>query len=185
MRFRVAPWRLEGDNRLVWETRAEALVWLDRWDEAMAASAQAKLFDPAAYWILCITDAWLLFAMGRPAESIALTERANAIDPPGDALNLCRGSLMLGRYAEAVPACEKIAALDDATWHYQVLLAAASAQSGDMQKAAVARSELLKRQPGFSIAKDRAAPLSNHPDYLKMLEAHYYPGLRKAGIPEK
>lgn len=175
---------LEADNRWVWETRAEALVWLDRWDEAMAASAQAKLLDPANYPSL-YTDAWLLFAMGRPAESIALTERANAIDPPGDALNLCRGNLMLGRYAEAVPACEKIAALDDATWHYQVLLAAASAQNGDMQKAAVARSELLKRQPGFSIAKDKAAPLSTHPDYLKMLEAHYYPGLRKAGIPEK
>ena len=123
--------------------------------------------------------------MGRPAESMALTGRTNAIDPPGEAFNLCRVNLMLGRYAEAVPACEKAAALDDATWHNQVILVAAAAQNGDMQKAAVAKAELLKRQPGFSIARDKAALLSAHPDYLKMLEAHYYPGLRKAGIPEQ
>jgi hypothetical protein len=86
---------------------------------------------------------------------------------------------------QAESACEKAATLDNTTWHYQVLLLAASAQNGDMQKAAVAKTELLKRQPGFSIAKDKAARLSDHPDYLKMLEAHYYPGLRKAGIPEK
>ncbi len=175
---------LERENRLVWDTRSEALRWLNRWDEAMAASAQAKLLEPANYGSL-YADAWLLYSMGRPAESLKLLERATAIDPPGDATNLCRVNLMLGRYSEAIPACEKAAALDDATWHNQVLLVAASAQSGDMAKSAVAKAELLKRQPGFSIAKDKAALLSAHPDYLKMLEAHYYPGLRKAGIPER
>jgi len=175
---------LDRENPAVWENRAETLIWLGRWDEAMAANAQAHALDPARLSSL-YADSWLLFATGRPAESLALTERANAIDPPGDATNLCRVNLVLGRYAEAVPACEKAAALDDATWHNQVLLLAASEQNGDMQKAAIAKAELLKRQPGFSIAKDKAALLSAHPDYLKMLEAHYYPGLRKAGIPEK
>jgi adenylate cyclase len=175
---------LDGEKPDVWETRGETLIWLGRWDEALAASAHAQALDPARYWYL-YSDSWLLFATGRPAESIALTERANVIDPPGDPTNSCRVSLMLGRYREAVPACERAAALDDATWHNQVLLVAASAQNGEMQKAAVAKAELLKRQPGFSIAKDKAALLSAHPDYLKMLETHYYPGLRKAGIPEK
>ena len=178
---------LDGQDPDAWDMRAEALIWLGRWDEALAANANAQTLDPALYWPLA-NRSWFMFAAGHPAESITLTERAIAIDPPGEgslALSLCRGNLMLGRYSEAVPACEKAAALDDATWHNQVLLVAACAQNGDMQKAVVAKAQLLKRQPGFSIAKDKAATLSDHPDYLKMLETHYYPGLRKAGIAEK
>lgn len=178
---------LDDQSPNAWEQRADTLLWLGRWDEALAAVAKTQAVDPARRNTL-LTLAWLTYATGRPAEAIAITERAIAIDPPGEleeAMNMCRGNLVLGRYGEAERACEKAAALDDATWHNQVLLLAASAQNGDMQKAAVAKKELLKRQPGFSIAKDKAARLSDHPEYLKMLEAHYYPGLRKAGIPEQ
>jgi tetratricopeptide (TPR) repeat protein len=178
---------IDGQDPRAWQFRAETLIWLGRWEEAMAANANAQALDPASYWHL-VSGGWLMYATGRPAEAIALTKRVIAIDPPGDidaATDLCRGNLMLGRYGEAVPACEKAAALDDATWHNQVLMVSASAQNGDMQKAGVAKAELLKRQPRFSIAKDKAAGLSEHPDYLKMLETHYYPGLRKAGLPEK
>ena len=179
---------LDDQNPSAWGSRADALGWLGRWDEAFTAHDKAQMLDPAPLVFHLEDLAWLKYATGRPVETIALTERAIAIDPPGkleEAMNLCRGNLMLGRYGEAVSACEKAATLDDATWHNQVLLLAASAQNGDMQKATVAKTELLKRQPRFSIAKDKAARLSDHPDYLKMLEAHYYPGLRKAGIPEQ
>ena len=97
---------LERENRWVSDARSEALRWLNRWDEAMAASAQAKLLEPANSGSL-YADAWLLYSMGRPAESLKLLERATAIDPPGDATNLCRVNLMLGRYSEAIPACRK------------------------------------------------------------------------------
>jgi adenylate cyclase len=178
---------LDDQDPAAWRSRVAALGWLGRWDEAFEAYANSETLDPAALVYNLEWNAWLEYATGRPAEAIALTHRAVAIDPPGkleEAMNLCRGNLMLGRYRQAESACEKAATLDDATWHNQVLLLAASAQNGDMQKAAVAKTELLKRQPGFSIAKDKAARLSDHPDYLKMLEAHYFPGLRKAGIPE-
>jgi adenylate cyclase len=179
---------LDEQSPNAWETRADVLIWLGRWDEALAAAAKAQTVDPARSNNL-FDLAWLAYATGRPAEAIAFTERVIAIDPTGDqlqqAMNMCRGRLVLGRYADAEPACEKAAALDNTTWHNQLLLLAACAQNGDMQKAAVARAELLRRQPAFSIAKDKAAPLSHHPEYLKMLDTHYYPGLRKAGIPEQ
>jgi len=169
-----------------WAIRAETLLWLGRSDEAFAAAAYVQSVDPANLVFLWVI-AWLTYASGRPGEAIALTQRAVAIDPPGNvnaAMNLCRANLMLGRYGDAMPACEKAATLDNDTWHNQLLLLAACVQNGEMQKAAVAKRQLLKRQPDFSIAKDKAAPLSDHPEYLKMLELHYYPALRRAGIPE-
>jgi hypothetical protein len=97
---------------------------------------------------------------------------------------VCRGNLMLGRYDEAVPACEKAAALDYGSWQNQLQLVAAYAQHGDVTKAAVAKAELLKPQPRYTIEIDRARLFCDHPEFVKQVETHLYPGLRKAGIPE-
>ena len=91
----------------------------------------------------------------------------------------------LTQYAPAVPACERAAALDPRSWQNQLQLVAAYAQNGDMAKAAIAKAELLKLQPGHTIAKDRARLFSDHPEFVKQIETHLYPGLRKAGIPEQ
>jgi hypothetical protein len=65
------------------------------------------------------------------------------------------------------------------------LLVAAYAQHGDAEKAAVAKRELLKRQPGYTIAKDKATRFSDEPEFVRQLDEYFYPGLRKAGIPEQ
>ena len=170
-----------------WAERGEALVGLGRWREASAAVDKMAALDPTS--LVPLTGrAWIMFATGHPAEALAAAERAIAINPPGgtvQAMYVCRGNLMLGRYDAAVPACEKAAALDDAEWHNQLLLVAAYAQHGDAEKAAVAKRELLKRQPGYTIAKDKATRFSDEPEFVRQLDEYFYPGLRKAGIPEQ
>ena len=158
-----------------------------RGGRTIAANEKARSLDPAQ---LGIWDnaAWLRYAMGRPGESLAIARRIIAIDPPGEGVDwyyVCRGNLMLGLYKDAVPACETAAALDVGSWQNQLQLLAAYGQTGDLAKGAVVKAKLLELQPGYTIAIDRARLFSDHPEFVKQVEAHLYPGLRKAGIPEK
>jgi hypothetical protein len=52
-------------------------------------------------------------------------------------------------------------------------------------KAAAAHTELRKRLPGYSISVFKARQYSDHPAFLRQAEEHLFPGLRKAGVPEK
>ena len=80
-------------------------------------------------------------------------------------------------------ACEKSLALED-FWAGYLYLAAAYAHKGDLAKASVAKTELLKRRPDMSIARFKARKLSDNPIFQQQTETHIYAGLRKAGIPE-
>jgi TolB-like protein/tetratricopeptide (TPR) repeat protein len=178
---------IDPQDAMAWDARADALGWRSRWEEALAANEKAQSLAPTE---LRIWDnaAWLRYAMGRPAESLSIARRIIAIDPPGEGADwyyVCRGNLMLGQYQEAVPACETAAALDAPSWQNQLQLLAAYAQNGDMAKAARVKAQLLELQPGYTIAIDRARLFSDHPDFVKQIEAHLYPGLRKAGIPDQ
>jgi adenylate cyclase len=102
---------------------------------------------------------------------------------PGYLQYQCRAFLALGRYDDAIAACEKSLALAD-YWSRHLYLVAAYAQKGDLAKAAVAKTELLKRQPGMSIARIKAIKVSDNPIFQQQTETHLYAGLRKAGIPE-
>jgi len=175
------------DNPHAWGARAEALPWLDRLDEAFAAAARVNALDPNDIAYLAIMS-WLRFLAGQPEEALAAAQQMVRINPPGgpqEAIMLCRANLLLGRYGDAVPACERATTFLDASWRNYVMLAAAYGQRGDLDKAAATRSELLKRQPGYTIAKDKARPFSKNPEYLRLLELHFYPGLRKAGLAEQ
>jgi hypothetical protein len=66
-----------------------------------------------------------------------------------------------------------------------MLLTAAYAQLDQMAKAAAAKSQLLKIQPGFTIARFTTSGVSNNPLFLQQTETHMVAGLRKAGIPEQ
>jgi tetratricopeptide (TPR) repeat protein len=177
---------IDQQDASAWDARADALGWLARWEEAIAANEKAQSLAPTEPGIWD-NAAWLRYAMGRPAESLAIARRIIAIDPPGEGVDwyyVCRGNLMLGQYKDAVPACETAAALDARSWQNQLQLLAAYAQNGDTARAAVVKAQLLALQPGYTIAVDRARLFSDHPEFLKQVETHLYPGLRKAGIPE-
>jgi len=66
-----------------------------------------------------------------------------------------------------------------------MLLTAIHAQRGDLAKAAIARTEMLKQQPGATIANNLNLRSSEDPSLRRQLEQHLPAGLRKAGIPER
>ena len=91
---------------------------------------------------------------------------------------------MLGRYKDAIGACEKAGTFED-SWVVHLYLVAAYAHEGEVAKAEAAKAALLRRRPGFSIADYKRAGYSNEPAWLQQNETHLYAGLRKAGIPEQ
>ena len=98
----------------------------------------------------------------------------------------CKAYSYLGQYEKAIPTCEKAAILKEMLSPY-LYLTADFAQLGEMDKAASAKTRLLKLDPGFSIArfKPGAAAIAPNPVWLQQAETSVIAGLRKAGIPEK
>src|SRR4030095_4764270 len=148
--------RADRDNPRAWILRERALVRQWRWNEAFEANAEALRIDP--YRTGALGDrAILLNLTGRPEEALPLLEQAIALDPRGPGMDdflqfQCRAYLALGRYDDEILACQKALPLYD-YWLRHVYLVAAYAQKGDLAKSAVAKTELLKRQPGMSIAR--------------------------------
>ena len=177
---------IDPSDAEAWQSRAAALGWLGRWDEAVSASERAETIYPWGAGILSWRS-WIMISTGRPADALALAQRAAAIDPPGGGfpqLMTCKGYLYLGRYEDAVKACEKSAGLNN-SWIDQIYLTAAYAQNGDLSKAKIARDELLKLQPGYTIDRYRQTWYSGTPEFFDLVEKHLAAGLRKTGIPEK
>ena len=126
--------------------------------------------------------------VGSPGEALTLVAQAIAMDPPGDWWTIrvgCEAQLLLGHYDDAIAACEKAAGLGGEDFDIAYFLAAAYAQKGLMGRAAEEKAKILRRAPGFTIAALRAKQYSTNPEYMRLAEAYWYSGLRKAGIPEK
>ena len=70
-------------------------------------------------------------------------------------------------------------------WVVHLLLAAAYADAGELDKAAAERRTVDRIAPGYTIERLRAYRYSENPDYLRLVEAQWYAGLRKAGVPER
>ena len=131
----------------------------------------------------------LMFFMGRTMEALALVDQALALEPSGVIgiswpLDIrCRASMALGRYDDAIAACEKsVGELD--WWMPHLYLVAAYTQNAETAKAGAEKAKLLRLRPGASIADFKDLGLSNDPVFLKQTETHLYAGLRKAGIQE-
>ena len=177
---------IDSRNESAWSVRSNVLSWLGRWGEAFAASERAIALAPDRPFIVSFRAMLMVYA-GRQPEAEALLLRAIAMDPPGSSMefrHLCFARLLMGRYGEALPDCERSAALDQ-FFEDQMLLAAIYANQGNAEKAARARAELLKQQPGMTIANSLWMRVSDVPAYRKQLEEYANAGLRKAGIPER
>jgi TolB-like protein/tetratricopeptide (TPR) repeat protein len=177
---------LDRDDPRVWSLRSRAFARQWRWEAALEANSKEQSLDrtrasPIAW------RAWMMNMIGKPAEALPLVDRALALDPldVGFALRMrCRSYLVLGRYKDAIGACEKAGTFQD-WWVGHLYLVAAYAHEGEAAKAEAAKAALLRRRPGLSIADVKAIGTSNEPAYLQQVETHLYAGLRKAGIPER
>jgi DNA-binding winged helix-turn-helix (wHTH) protein/TolB-like protein/tetratricopeptide (TPR) repeat protein len=180
---------LDPDNPVVWRLRSKALAWQWRWDAALEANSKEQSLDPTRAGPI-VERAWMMNMIGKPAEALPLMDRALALNPldvldVGPALRLrCRSYLVLGRYKDAIDACEKAGTFED-SWTVHLYLVAAYAHEGEVAKAEAAKAALLRRRPGFSIADLKARGTSNESAWLQQVETHLFAGLRKAGIPEQ
>ena len=183
--FSARALALDPHDANAWNLRGILLGWQGQLDAAFEADTRARQLDPSLGFNL---RAWLLVMNGQANESLAVTERAFSIDPLAVGnyqLQRCWANLQLGRYDEAITACEKWRAVDDGWFPPRVLLMAAYAQSGNPTKAAAEKAIVLQRVPGYSIARYKALWKSDSPAYQAQTEEHVIAGLRKAGIPEK
>ena len=180
--------RADPDDPMAWLLRGNALLLQMRRAEALEANSVALRIDP--HLASALQDqAALLISMGRPAEALAILERADASDSGAESgqttsLYTCRAHLALGSYRDAARACERALALGLDWWFLHMLSSAAYAHSGDASKAALAKSRLLEQRPDMSIAKFKAMKRSDDPVYADQTETHLIGGLRFAGLPE-
>jgi adenylate cyclase len=175
-----------------WNIRADALQRQWRWEAALEANARAQKLDPTRFGTMG-QYVQILVDMGRPEEALAAVDRAFSLQPPAGfagwlSLNRCRAKLALGRYDDAIDACEKAASGGDLYYgrlSVHMFLAAAYALQGNDGRAQSEKVKLLAQWPGASIAKFKARRISDLPAYLQQSETYLYAGLRKAGIPEQ
>jgi tetratricopeptide (TPR) repeat protein len=171
----------------VWYLRSYAQHYNGRWEESLESAAELQRIEP--YHITAFVQrANALIALGRSDEALAQVDQGLALDPSGRAgANLmrkkCQALSYLGKYEQAIAACEKAATLHEMMSPY-FFLTADYAQVGQMDKAAAAKTRLLELKPRVSIARFEANVAGN-PVWARQAESNIRPGLRKAGIPEK
>jgi adenylate cyclase len=179
--------QLDPRDAYAWEMRELSLLWLGRRDAAKQANATARQLDPTSKLFLA-EAAWLTVLNGEPEKGIAFLDEARAIDPNVDGATsrvACVVEVYRANYAIAAPFCEK-AALLAGWWVEYLCLTAAYAQSGEVQKAAASKAELLRLRPDFSIGRYSAmvTRFSDNPVYQRLTQERVLAGLHKAGAPE-
>jgi len=180
---------LDHDDPRTWAARGWVLAWQRRWEESLTAYRESLRIVPnraGTINYMAIVLNW----SGRAEESLHWIEKALASEASeGGALfadllqRKCGAYMMLGRYAEAVAACEKSAGLGGDVFTY-IYLTAAYAQQGADAKAVAAREQVFKLWPNFALARWPLLTASDSPVYWQQLETHVLTGLRKAGVPE-
>jgi adenylate cyclase len=172
---------------VTWVYRALALMYMGQWNASLEASAKAIRLEPGSSGLLSNRSGVMTLA-GRPAEALTLIDQAIAVDPPGgygEMRSACEAHLLLGQYEQAITTCEKAKGLNREDWMVDLLLVAAYAHHGDTAKAAAAKTYVLRRVPGYTIATLKSRGYSLNPDYIRLAEEQWYSGLRKAGFPER
>ncbi|MEO8344282.1 MAG: TIR domain-containing protein [Betaproteobacteria bacterium] len=178
---------LATTSRTVWETRADVLIRLRRWDAAFEALANAEKLGGIDDYRTDL-GAELLNRTGQPQETLRLVERGLALDPPSQEmrgwlmLQQCHAYMALGRYDESILACERNVGTDD-WWLPHLYLAAGYALKGDAAKAASERETLLELRPSASVAEYKKFYYSDNSAFIAQVERNLLAGLRKAGIP--
>jgi hypothetical protein len=97
----------------------------------------------------------------------------------------CEAHLLLGQYEQRSRNARKPRVEPAKISDIAYFLAAAYAHTGYRAKAAEKTAKILCGSPGFTIATLKAKRYSINPEYLRLAEANWYSGLRKAGVLEQ
>lgn len=157
------------------------LIFQRRHDEAIAECEQAFALNPSFSdhgFGLC-----LVFA-GQPERAIELMQASTRLEPFRNATRLAymgNANYMLGRYDDAIPP------LRESAWQMpdlritQLWLAAAYAQTGQLNEARAAADEVRRIEPDFTIERWKRTAVYKRPEDAERL----FDGIRKAGLPER
>ena len=179
--------KLNPSHPDVWAVRSGVLSYLGQGNAALEAAERAVRLDPYSAGAL-LSLGWILTnAVGRPADALARLEPFFQANPGGFGLlrTACEAHLLLGQYDQAIARCERAKGLRSEYWWVDLFLAAAYANRGDMVKAKAAIDEVRRLVPGYSMARLKANRYSMDPEFVRLAEATFHSGLRKAGLPEE
>jgi len=181
---------IDPNDGSTWYQRSVALQWLGRWDESLAANRRGEALGPQS-GTLVANHAYILMGMGKLEEARVMAERAAIMErgilgeEAASMRTLCQIDFLLGHYDKAMSACEMSAAREN-WWVDQAWLTAGYALLGQTAKAFAAKTELLKQRPRLTIEKyRRTEPALHNATFAQLMEAHFFDGLRKAGVAEK
>lgn len=127
----------------------------------------------------------LVAMQGEPDDGIALLEEALRLSPRDPQRFAMKASIAIshfgaGRLEETCRGLHEALGLREEEPLPWAMLASASALLGRTAEAELARQELLRLQPGFTLAGFRRVARSVHPSYM----ARFEEGLRRAGFEE-
>lgn len=178
---------LEPGNAEAWATRANVLLFRAHMDAAAEAIQRGLKLNPYLSTLHSLRGQ-ILLAQGRGEEALSAFDDGIALNPSSVAGGAqmhfrCRALLLLARYDDAIESCERGMAFGP-EWPDYMLLAAAYALRGDARQAALAKTELLKLQPHFSIRWHQAVAGRVSGGALTRFDETLYKGLRIAGVPD-
>ena len=177
---------LQTEDAEAWGARANVLLFRNRIDAAVEAIQRALGLNPYLITVQSFSGQ-INLAQGHGEEALAAFDRGIELNPTSTARGVlmhfrCRALLLLRRYAQAIESCERGMAFGT-EWPDYMVLAAAYALHGDVQRAAQARTELLRLQPAFTIRghEELAGRAGEaHASFERVL----HDGLRLAAVPE-
>jgi tetratricopeptide (TPR) repeat protein len=172
--------------------QGQVLCAQSRYQEAIPAFETARAINPAwphLYGFLSDCKLWT----GSVADAIQLAEQAILINPrdPWVATwywKLGRLHLVQSRTNEAIAWLEKARRANPQLPGVHAMLAAAYAQSGEIDRAAAELAEArgLSRDGRYSsLSRLRSIGYFGVPEIRALFEATHFAGLRKAGMPEE
>jgi len=130
-----------------------------------------------------------LYFMGRWDEALRQLQVAERLNPL-DASHMSKlhgmatiALIALRRYDEAVDRARRAAATNPSAIGPLLVAASAEAHRGNLAAARVHVAEVLQRQPGYQIGRERSGRGSTAPAYLEGIR-HAEAGLRLAGMPD-
>jgi adenylate cyclase len=153
-------------------------------DAAIASAERVIELDPSMARVHR-TLGGLIALAGRPDDGIAKIETGMRLDPRDPWMwrsfqILAVAHLVADRFAEAVDAAQRSLQHNPDDHNAHVLLALSYAHLGRIDEARSAVREVLRLQPGFSLAGFRQTLAAANDDFVERLVA----GLRKAGLEE-